>query len=214
MSDASGGYQRIIFYDGANRIYWYDAESRRLCLPNQSNEATQQPRPHIAGLAPGPAGGVKIRPGRGGGLQEPARTAPPPLSTDTAVPRPVRAISDPAALEILDHIIMRDLSSVSTALIFTHANDLSRRSLGGENTFLEFQNRMVAWAQENPRQPNACVFIFQDKTRSAVLETCQRNELTVLTNFLEQQESREKNVIEVKSPSAAELLRLIHRYRL
>jgi ATP-dependent Clp protease ATP-binding subunit ClpA len=210
----SQGYQRIIFYDGANRIYWYDAESRRLCLPNQSNETTQQPRPHIAGLAPGPAGGVKIRPGRCCRLQEPARTAAPPLSTDNAAPRPVRAISDPAALEILDHIIMRDLSSVSTALIFTHANDLSRRSLGGENTFREFQNRMVAWAQENPRQPNACVFIFQDKTRSALLETCQRNELTVLANFLEQQESHEKNVIEVKSPSAAELLRLIHRYRL
>jgi len=97
---------------------------------------------------------------------------PQAVGAPSAEPR--RSTSDIAALEILNYILLKDPAPISTALIFSHANDLDRQNLGGESTFRELTNRMVHWAQAKTTQPNVCIFIFQDTTCEALIDRCRR----------------------------------------
>ncbi len=201
-------------------MYWYDDQSRILCRHQNppAVAALSQTGLSSTRMAGGPLGKRNLfaeQRNQKQPITSPGQTEAKKSATAAAPSeQPRRAISDAAALEILDYILTRDSTPVATALIFTHANDLTRSNLGGETTFRELQNRMVQWAQKVTRRPNVCVFIFQDTSRDKLLETCQCQELTVLSNFLKRQEGRTTYVRDVNSPSDSEILRLIHRYRL
>lgn len=214
-------YQRIVFFEGANKLYWYDERSRSLCRRQTSSPSASSVNappvnaPPPAGMRMGPMGGRNLlaasrSPGHG-----PSDT-PAPAESASPIPAaaPRRSMSDVAALELMDFILVQDTTPVSTALIFTHANDLNRRNLGGENTFREFQSRMVNWAKAASKNPSVVVFIFQNATQKEVLEACHSQELTALENFMNRHKDRSGHIRKVGSPSAPEILRLIHRRRL
>ncbi len=215
-------YQRIVFFQGAEKIYWLDEESKRLCMPSQQSTSTrpQPSQPITGGLRKGPLGRRKLL-----GRQSPERSsqaadAPQPsTTTDSAAPsassspRSRSRTTDLSALEILDFIICREQNSIPTAVIFSHAEDLSRMNLQG-TAFREFQSRMVRWAQMPSEKPNRCVFIFQTSTREPLQETLRRNDLTALHNFLSfKQETQDYNVICIGSPDQDEVLNACHYYR-
>ena len=215
-------YQRIVFYEGANKLFCYDEHSLNLCRPESSSPGSSVPQtqtgPSLNKMAGGPMGKrnlVKTRP-----IQKQPDISPElpgsQLTQAVGVPsaEPRRSTSDIAALEILNYILLKDPAPISTALIFSHANDLDRQNLGGESTFRELTNRMVHWAQAKTTQPNVCIFIFQDTTCEALIDRCRRQELTVLTNFLERQKGNNPHVRHVGPPGDAEIIRLIHRNRL
>ncbi len=213
-------YQRIVFYEGANRLFCYDEQSLRLCRINNSvqDDSAGQTRHPSNKLSGGPLGRRNLIKERPRPIQNSASpNLPEAQLTQTENPssaRPHRGTSDTAALEILNHILIRDSSAISTALIFPHANDLDRQNLGGQFTFRELTNRMVQWAQAITPQPNVCIFVFQDTTRNSLLDCCRRQQLTAVSNFIESQNDGSSYVREVGPPCDAEILRVIHRSRL
>ncbi len=209
-------YQRIVFFEGAYKLYWYDEASRSLCRRKTAPAAQAAVKvPPPAGMRLGPMRGRNLLAARRpAGNVSAATSAPVEPAPEIPAAAPRRSMSDVAALELMDYILVQDAAPVSTALIFTHANDLNRRNLGGENTFREFQSRMVNWAKAAGNHPSVVVFIFQDAIREEVLETCRRQELTALENFMHRHKDRPGHIRKVGSPPAPEILRLIHRYRL
>ncbi|MFW6333481.1 MAG: hypothetical protein ACOC23_09315, partial [Thermodesulfobacteriota bacterium] len=203
------GYRRIVFFQGAEKLYWLDAESRRLCLPGHTAPAP-------------PAESSPPRLGSGGALGRrnllrqsgPANASDGPQQAPTppaGAPPSRVAMSDLSALQILDFIFQRDRSDISTAVIFTHAEDLSPGSFQG---FRELQNRMVGWARSAPNTSRQCVFIFQAERLERVRETIDRNQLHVVENFLDLRENRDHNLIHVGGPDTREILNAFHYFRL
>ena len=191
-------YGRIVFFQGAEKLYWLDEESRSRCLPQPPSSRSE---PDTRRKRGGPLGGSNR-------LRQ-APSAPNPRQAGQGQ----SAMSDLSALRIMDHIIEKDRSRISTAMIFTHADDLSPRSFPGAG-FREFQNRMVNWARMPGEIPNICVFIFQAGTMEKLRETVERNELTVLSNFIDMKETRDANVIHAGGPDKNEILNAIHHRRL
>ncbi len=191
-------YTRVVFFQGAEKLYWLDEESKNLCLPQNR---PSQPETPGRGNRGGPLGGPnRLR--RAGPGANPRHTGQGPAS-----------MSDLSALRIMDHIIDKDKSSLGTALIFTHAEDLSPRSFAGTG-FREFQNRLVNWARIPAGIPNICVFVFQAPTMKVLKEVLNRNELAVLANFLEIKKESRANIIRIGAPDKNEILNAIHHKRL
>ncbi len=207
------GYTRIVFFQGAEKIYFFDEQSRSLCLPESAAPARQSPSP-LSGIRGGPLGKRNLLGRRS--------AAPSPGSSENTNPNPPasvppnrgqRSMSDLSALQILDHIIRREQENIPTAVIFTHAEDLSRMNLQGAG-FRELQNRMVHWARMPSHKPDRCVFVFQSADREQLGRILERNELSVLSNFLSAEQGRESSVIRVAGPDQSEILHTIHYYRI
>ncbi|MCP4104574.1 MAG: hypothetical protein GY749_03400 [Desulfobacteraceae bacterium] len=116
-----------------------DDESRRLCLPDQQPSIPQIPKGET-GLRQGPLGRRNLLKRRSsapssfstGEQPEQDRTAPETTPSPASHPtRQQRTMSDLSALQILDFIIHREQASIPTAVIFIHAEDLSRHSFQG-----------------------------------------------------------------------------------
>lgn len=222
------GYQRIVFFQGAEKIYCLDQESVRMCLPDHTRPSaiSKTSRGSETTLKRGPLGKrwLLSRKHEGASLmasgvsREPAQgrtddATRPTTSTPGNIVQQQRSMSDLSALQILDFITHRETESVPTVVIFTLAEDISRRDFQG-TSFREFQNRMIRWAQMTSEKPNRCVFIFQKPTLERVKEVIDRNELLVLENYLWSKEDQEHNVIHVGGPDKCELLNLFHHHRL
>lgn len=207
------GYRRVVFFEGASKLYWLDGESRRLCLPGHDSGPAAPPatggRPMGGGA--GPLGRRNLLgPGPQAGAAAPQ--AQPALTA--SAPMPGQAVmSDLSAVKILDFIFQRDAAPIPTAIIFTHADDLSPRNLHGEG-FRQLQNRLVNWARLPGGVPNRCVFVFQAENMERLRETVIRNELTALTNFLDFKQGRDANVVRVGGPDETEVMRSFHERRL
>lgn len=211
------GYRRIVFFHGAEKIYFFDEASRRLCLPDQqpSPAARTEHAPEFVPARQGPLGRRSLLRRRSASDHCDAGNLPPSSNTSAPAnrPRQTRAMSDLSALQILDHIIHREQASIPTAVVFSHAEDISRQNFQG-TSFREFQNRMVNWARMPSQMPNQCVFIFQADTRERLGEITERNDLSVLSNFLSAKADQESNLIRIGGPDAAEILNAFHYYRL
>jgi S1-C subfamily serine protease len=222
------GYQRIVFFQGAEKIYCFDQDSIRLCLPNQNStkEDSRTSRRNPSTFKQGPLGkcwllgGKTRRPAsqasevpQDTGGERTTTTSRPPTSPQSDIVQQQRSMSDLSALQILDFITHHEIDSVPTVVIFTLAEDISRRNFQG-TSFREFQNRMMRWAQMTSEKRNRCVFIFQKTTLERVKEFIDRNELSVLENYLWSKEDQDHNVIHVGGPDKCELLNLFHHHRL
>ncbi|MCP4104575.1 MAG: hypothetical protein GY749_03405 [Desulfobacteraceae bacterium] len=65
---------------------------------------------------------------------------------------------------------------------------------------------MVNWARMPSKMPNRCVFIFQSPTLEELKTVMERNELTVLSNFLSAKQGQDYNIIRVSGTDASEVL--------
>ncbi len=202
------GYRRIVFFQGSEKLYCLDNESRRLCLPGHAAPPSDH-RKTLGGLggSGGPLGRRNLlgRGGSGNALAGPAASPPAPAQSS-----PV-AMSDLSALQILDFIFNRDRTDTPTALIFTHAEDLSP---GGFQGFRELQNRMVGWARSASETPRQCTFIFQSDRLERARQVIEQHQLHALENFLDLREGRDHNLIHVGGPDTTEILKAIHFFRL
>ncbi|MDD2900078.1 MAG: hypothetical protein PHI31_15350, partial [Desulfuromonadaceae bacterium] len=206
------GYQRIVFYDGAKKLYFLDAESDRLCRTGQT-VATQTQQNKInnapSGLRKGPLGGLKLV----GSTSTPTPVTVYPTQTpDPSLPQQ-RRMSDLGAIETINHIISHERSYIPTVVVFTHADDLTPAHFEGR-AFREFQNRLVTWARGGGIKPNLCAFIFQQNSRQDLLELCKHHELTALENCINIKGEEGQNVLRAGGPEQQELLNAIHHERL
>ena len=194
------GYRRIVFFEGAGKITCLDEESRRGCLPPAPDRSAER-------------GGRRGPLGRRNLLRRTGSADRPPAAGPGSRNRPQHRMSDLSALEILNHIISDPNGDIPTAVIFPHAEDLSRSNLQGTG-FREFQNRLVAWARMPSRRPDRCVFIYNDADRESLRETIRRQELGALSNFIDLAGDNAPNVVRISGPEGPELLRAVHHHRL
>ena len=204
------GYERIVFFDGASKITFYDDQSRALCLPQASSS-----RPGHSSLA-GPLGSRNL-------LRSPSATpgeASPPSpalapGTSSSVSggtlREQSRMSDLSALEIFDAIIQRTDPAHPTVVIFSVAEDIRNFQQSG---FREIQNRMVQWIRSSSPGERKCVFIFQQSTLEEVKSLAQTHELHSVANFVKEKQDDTSNMVGVRFPDEHELANLVHYHRL
>jgi SpoVK/Ycf46/Vps4 family AAA+-type ATPase len=206
------GYQRIVFYEGAKKIYWIDTESERLCRINQlpfASAGPKHPVPKSGCSISGPLGKRKVI-GTIGCEGSPSVT---PSGTMSAIIGR-RPSTDLSAIEIINNIISSKDSHIPTVVVFTHADEINSMHFEGKS-FRDFQNRLVQWARASlSKLNNWCIFIFQETSRQNLLDRCKRNELTALTNAVESRADEGQNVIRIGGPDQLEILNAIHYYRL
>lgn len=207
------GYRRIVFFHGADKITFYDQESRRLCLPCDDNLADST-RSNSSILS-GPLGKRNLLRFTSSNVPE-VSSFPRALSSSNTsaqgdTSRRQRRMSDLSALEIINYVTLGDNKDTPTVVIFTHAEYLNARNFEG---FKEIQSRMVDWLRLGLENPNICVFIFQTPTLGEIKRLIEQNELAVLANYLWTKEEQNHNIIRVRGPEKNELLDVIHYYRL
>ena len=207
------GYQRVVFFHGADKITFYDEQSRRACLPEQPPVAGS--RPSATSSLKGPLGRRKLLSHQSSigsdGRSSPQVAAISDPSPQADASRPQRRMSDLSALEILDFIIRNDADSLATAVIFPLAEDI-RRFEGA--SLREIQNRMLRWIRVSSKVPRICVFVFQQTTEEEVEEIAKSYELHIVYNFIKQKRGDNANMVRVGYPDAQEILNLLHHYRL
>ena|GEM_PF-2616417 len=205
------GYKRIVFYDGAEKITFYDDESRKLCLPQASSKST--PRSNLTG----PLGDRKLW--RSGSSRGTGDTSSQTATTgaDPSLPRGSASqqsgMSDLNALEILNSIMKDDNASQSTVIIFPLAEDIGDFQQTGSR---EMRNRLIRWVRNFSQRTRKCVFIFQQSTLEEVKEIVKTHELHGVSNFIKEKEKGEdaSNIVGVGFPDEREITNLIHHYRL
>jgi len=195
------GFDRIVFFDGADKLIFYDQESRRLCLPEQ--KPAEGSNKSESSRLKGPLGEKKL-------LQVNSDSNP---SVQPQSSKQQSRMSDLSALEILDFIMKSDDTSVPTVVIFPLAEDM--RYFHGAS-LRELQNRLMKWIRDSYRKPHKCVFIFQQSSIEEVKELIGSYELHVVLNFVVQKQKHndDANLIKIGFPDEAEVANLIHCSRL
>lgn len=200
------GYKRIVFFHGADKIRFYDHESRNLCLPEQETATSSK-----SSSLDGPLGKrnlLRLKSSKSSSLQQvPTLNLP----TQGEASQQQRRMSDLSAIEIMNYITRKDTRDIPTVIVFTHADYLSPRNIEG---FKEIQSRMIDWARIESENRNICVFIYQTPKLEEIKNKIEQNDLAVLSNYLWTKEVHNHNVIYVGGPDKNELLNVIHYYRL
>jgi SpoVK/Ycf46/Vps4 family AAA+-type ATPase len=199
----SEGYQRILFYNGVQKLYFLDERSRDRCRlqPNtSSNSAANQPMK----VSSGPLGHKR---GLLGKKAAQTSATPTPLSSPTPSSR---QLQDVQILPILE-TAMQDTQQKS-AIIFSNAEDLenfeNRRELFG---------RMVNWSRLPPTNTNLCLFIFHHENGVDLRAFCDRINLTLLANSIGNREESSRqhcNFYRVSAPEVEEIQALRDYFRL
>lgn len=182
------GYQRVVFFDPAKKLYALDEESRQQLKPRQEQDIPQ-----------GPLGGS-------GTLKRKSQPkAASPLSIDSRY-----KMSDLSALSIMDWMF-KD-SSVSTAIVFTHADMLNHFS-----PLLELQSRMRDWStnyeQIRGAKRNIAVFVFQCMKSEDVKDFVDEHQFTVLRNFLFSRSDKRYNFFYIGGPDTEEFINMLRDLR-
>jgi S1-C subfamily serine protease len=204
------GYRRIVFFDGASKITFYDPESKRLCLPHADSKS------QTSSILKGPLGRRKLwchdsSKDTADVSSQAGRTAPGSSSSGGNGPPKQSRMSDLSALEILDFIMKRDDASLPTVVIFSLAEDIRHFQQTG---FREMQNRLIQWSRNSSQRTHKCVFIFQQSTLEEVKEVTRSHELHGVANFIREKGNDTSNMVGIGFPDEQEITNLIHRYRL
>jgi len=200
----SNGYHRVLFFSGEEKLYFLDAKSRDRCLPSQVNQPLGSSQSNQLKVMPGPLGRKK-------GLLSQSRTSA--TNTSTAPTSFAPATNRPRMQDIsvvpFFETVMTDKFQRS-AIVFSNAEDLiffnNRRELFG---------RVVKWSRLPPDNQNRCIFVFHLKDRQSLQDFCRTAQFTYLQSLLAGEEvDRSFNIALLGEPSAEEIERLIHYFRL
>lgn len=200
----SNGYQRVLLFSGEEKLYFLDAESRAQCLPSQATQPPISTQSNQLAVTPGPLGRKK-------GLLGKSRTsvsnAPTALASSPTVLTRAR-MQDINVVPFFE-TVMTDTSQRS-AIVFSNAEDLiffgNRRELFG---------RVVRWSRLPPDNRNRCIFVFHLKDQQSLQEFCRTAQFSYLQSLLSgEQIDRSFNIARLEEPSAEEIERLIHYFRL
>ncbi|MBO3460163.1 AAA family ATPase [Aetokthonos hydrillicola Thurmond2011] len=201
------GYQRILFYSGVHKLYFWDAESRDRCLLQpQSSSSTSPTTQREMQLTNGPFKKKKGLLGRNA-TSPPTVTTPPPVQNST---QPRVVLQDSTVITTLQ-TVMEDPTQKS-AIVFSNAEDL--RQFDNPR---ELFGRMLIWSRMPPTNRNLCILIFHHENRNELQQFCQQIGFTYLANLLlnrDQTDNYVFNIARLGSPNATEISALSHYFRL
>ncbi|MFB2973247.1 AAA family ATPase [Aerosakkonema sp. BLCC-F183] len=199
----SQGYQRILFYSGVQKLYFWDERSRDRSRLQPQSSPNPSPSEQMR-VTPGPLGHKRGLLGR-----KATQPNPPAESTPATPATPKRRLQDIQILPILE-TVMQDTSQKS-AIVFSNAEDLAnfdnRRELFG---------RIVDWSRLPPNNRNLCILIFHHENRTTLQEFCQQIGFTFLANLVINRDNSNRcfNFIRLNSPDVTEIRALRDYFRL
>jgi len=216
-------YERIIFFDLSQRLYFYDSKSYNLCLPNTNkpsnqakNIATNNVEPSTESTTPQndarPMGGFSVFKKRRKGNRKSTPSTPlsqPQNNQYTEGFYQLNSTIDAISVQMMDSFIKDN--KIKTAIIlskFDLMEDLSRAANG------ELKNMMNNWANLPSTLENKCFVVLRSIDEEGLLETVRS--VPLLRNLVNSSRNNTgvNNLLAINQPYEDEIKRLIQRDRL
>ncbi|RSN48576.1 AAA family ATPase [Actinomadura sp. WAC 06369] len=192
----AAGYERIVFYSLQRKLYFRDAESRRLARPGD-------------GGAAGARGKRRMRPGFAGPLGDRVVTDAAPEPDAPSAPSAPSGMTDAHAVMTLDHLMRQD--AVRTAVVVLHAEEVLSHTGAGRALATVF----AEWVAYRGSAQNKCVLVSGraslDELREFVRDL---RRFPTLEENIRRLAARGDRPGRVGEPDETELARLVHAVRL
>ncbi|WP_207401044.1 AAA family ATPase [Actinomadura roseirufa] len=215
----AAGYERIVFYSLHRKLYFRDAESRRLTRPEAPagrrsgrgrGGAGRRMRSGFSGplgdrVVTGDGTGTGTGTGTGGGRDTSTALLEPPSA---GPPRP-SGMTDAHAVMTLDHLMRQD--AARTAVVLVHAEEILSHTVAGRSLATVF----AEWVAYRGSAHNKCVLVSRKASLSEVREfVYDLRGFPSLEEWARQLAARGGRPGLVGEPDEAELARLVHVLRL
>jgi SpoVK/Ycf46/Vps4 family AAA+-type ATPase len=199
------GYQRILFFNGKQKLFFYDHESKRL-----SRLKKDAPQPPIAQgkskICQGPLGMRKVK--RQAETQPQQAVADNP---DSETPLNFGRMTDLDMIGMMCHC-MKD-ETVKTAVVFTDGLDFINHT--DRDAVRQMGLTLKEWSGLFAHNQNACLFILPEMDLNSMRQLLNRNpQWTFLETKLFDKDKASGQTICVGSPRKNEVLALLHYFRL
>ncbi|MFD0684381.1 AAA family ATPase [Actinomadura fibrosa] len=200
----AAGYERIVFYSLHRKLYFRDAESRRLTRPAEAGQHQAKARRMRSGFA-GPLGDrVVMNAATGTGTA--VFDAPPPADARGAS---ASGMSDAHAVMTLDHLMRQD--GTRTAVVLPHAEEVLSHTVAGRALATVF----AEWVAYGGSARNTCVLVSRKASLADVREFVHDlRGFPALEEWVRRLSGRPGRPGRVGEPDEAELERLVHVLRL
>ena len=205
------GYTRILFFNGSQKLYFYDHCSYTLCQPNAFTPQKTSPSSTKSRICPGPLGMKKIQ-----SPNQASQSQTPPREQVQSESLCYGQAKDQEMVGVMHHC-MRD-TKIKSALIFTdgldfliHTDSEAIRHMGGN---------LIQWSKEFSTNQNICIFIFPSISFQDLDILLQRNpQWSFLKSRMINSGSGSHPILtpemmDVGYPQKEEVSALVHYYRL
>ena len=201
------GYQRIIFYNGRQKIYFHDHDSQQLSRPDikdltSQHEASPSQSASPSRICAGPLGQQSLA------LQAPITAATPEADTHSLQ---LGSMSDLDVVGFLNRCMHSE--QYKTAVLFTDGLDFITR-------FQEKARRQMAaslsrWGRLLSTNHNICLFLLPNTDIQRLGDLLERHGWYFLRSQIFQNENKpSKRVITLGAPRQDEVKNLLHYWRL
>jgi SpoVK/Ycf46/Vps4 family AAA+-type ATPase len=204
------GYQRILFYNGKQKLYFFDHESKQLCRPNSNNDQDLMPSKKKSKICAGPLGMKKIRkPDQADNNRQKDSEKQSHQANDSLC---YGRANDLEMVGVMDYC-MRDLNT-KTALIFTDGLDFIFHT--EPEAIRQMGSNLNQWAKESSSNQNICIFVLPEMSIEDIKESLSRAPqwLFLKTKIFTQNGLPGKQMIPIGYPQKDEVENLIHYARL
>ena len=204
------GYNRILFYNGKQKLYFYDYESKQLCRPENKKDPQKLPSKKKSKICAGPLGMRKIRKPHQKDINSQNNSKNQSLQTNESLC--YGKANDLEMVGIMDHC-MRDIKT-KTALIFSDGLDFIFHT--EREAIRQMGSNLNQWAKEFSSNQNICIFILPEISIEDIKESLSRAPqwLFLKTKMFNQDGLPGNQMIHIGYPQKDEVYNLIHHTRL
>ncbi|MBT2207800.1 AAA family ATPase [Actinomadura sp. NEAU-AAG7] len=191
----AAGYDAIVFYSLHRKVYFRDAESRRLVRPDAAaaRPVVDEPR--------------RMRPGFSGPLGDRVVTRPPAPAPEE--PAANSGMSDAHAVMTLDHLMRQD--AMRAAVVVLHAEEVLSHTVAGRALATVF----AEWVAYRGSARNKCVLVSRKASLADVRDFIRDvRGFPTLEEWARRLAERGGGPGRVGEPDEEELARLVHVQRL
>lgn len=208
------GYQRILFFNGRQKLYFYDERSMNLIRPSSGSTLTSSgataPKPKAIRMCAGPLGQKRLRRNRSQTAPTPATPAMTQPTSDQ--PLHMGRMGDLEMVGLMDHC-MKD-EAIPTAVLFTDGLDFINHT---EHAALRQMAACInQWNALFTSNRNICLFIMPDLDFANLRQLLANSPdwRFLLAKMSDRQERPTARMISVGPPRADEVANRIHHFRL
>ena len=205
-------YRRILFYNGKQKLYFYDQESKNLCRPDIQNVSQKkedsQPVKKKSKICAGPLGMRKIRQPEQNNHQSKEQSQTQENDDSLCYGQ----TNDLEVVGIIDHC-MRD-KEIKTALVFSDGLDFLLHT--DHEAIRQMGANLTQWANESSFNENICVYILPDITVEDLKESLSRAPQWqfLKTKMFKQDALPGEQMIHIGYPQQDEVKNLVNYFRL
>lgn len=206
------GYLRILFFNGRQKLYFYDERSKALIRPPNGSSAAKPSssgaaKPRTIRMCAGPLGQKRLRRNR-------SQTAPTQAATSPSPDQPLHMgrMGDLEMVGLMDHC-MKD-ETIPTAVLFTDGLDFINHT--EPSAVRQMAACINQWNALFAGNRNICLLIMPDLDVANIRQLLGNSPdwRFLLAKMFNHQERPTKRMISVGPPRADEVANRIHHFRL